>query len=183
MSMGISIKGFDTSVNGTYTLLSSDVIGTLRVWDSDDEKNLLKYRELDPEYRVTLDVTFDPSKTYYVLNSNGQYVIDQEHHDRADEIPSNVYYEKFNIGRWEIVPKEADASDMYAYKYIAVLDDITIDPYHPGVIWEDRDGNEVKTGSIDYWNEVSTNDYNGLISQKEGFGARALVYQTWELKV
>lgn len=154
MSQGIFIKGFPTpNVNGTYTLLSADTINTARVWDSVDRLYRMRYRQLNPEYRLTADATFEPGKAYYKYVNN-QYVLDEELHDRADEVPPNVYYERFNVGQWEIVPIVSGVpSDNYVY--CAVLDDDTISPDHPGVIWEDVNGVTITSAGVDIWDESS----------------------------
>ena len=153
MSQGIFIKGFTIqNANGTYTLLSPATFGINRKWDSVDNLYRLRYSSLDPIYTRTEDVTFDSNKKYFKL-IDGVYQLDQETHDRADEIPAGVYYERSNVGQWEIVPLTGENSGTPVFK--AVLDDETIDPYHPGVIWEDADGITISSASIDYWDESS----------------------------
>lgn len=153
MSQGIFIKGFTIqNANGTYTLLSNSTFGINRIWDSVDHLFRLKYRALDPEFRLTTDTVFDVNKTYYKF-INGEYVVDQETHGRADDIPPDVYYERFNVGQWEIVPLTGENSGTPVF--VAALDDETIDPYHPGVVWEDADGVKLSTAGVDYWDESS----------------------------
>ncbi len=154
MSQGIFIKGFPIpNVNGTYTQLNTEVIGTARLWESVDALYRLRYKQLDPQFTLTEDRTFDPNKRYYKY-VNGVYVLDEETHDRADEITPSVYYERFNVGRWEIVPMN-NGTPSNDYVFCAVLNDETIDPDHPGVIWEDANGLNLTGVRIDAWDESS----------------------------
>lgn len=168
MSQGIFIKGFPIpNANGTYTLLSNATFGINRIWDSVDHLFRLKYRALDPEFRLTTDTVFDVNKTYYKF-IDGEYVVDQESHGRADDVPPDIYYERFNVGQWEIVPLTGENSGIPIF--VAVLDDETIDPYHPGVIWEDASGVKLSTVSIDYWDESSfvTTVSDTIIDEENG---------------
>ena len=170
MSQGILIKGFPSrNVNGTYTLLGDgSVIGTARKWESVDGLYILRYIQLDPEYRPTTDRTFDPNKNYY-LYVNDEYVLDQETHDRTDEI-ADVYYERFDVGRWEITSINRNGIISDNYEYCAKLDDDTIDPYNPGVVWEDSDGVICNGAGVDFWNENSftTSTSDPVVDEEAG---------------
>ena len=159
MSQGIFIKGFPTAnVNGTYTINNPSAIGTKRSWDSVDNLYRLQYRDLPPIYRLTEDTVFDPYKSYYTVlvdEETGEitYVKDTETHGRADEIPSNTYYELVEQYQWEIVSIQTINYSELQYK--TILEDNTIDPYNHGIVWEDANGSEITTASVEYWDESS----------------------------